>query len=103
MDNQKNRFDAPHFVAMTLVKQAKDEAFSMTDYIQHKAYYHQPEMKNKVVFYGEVLNQATIYIVIYVKSDEEFEQIIINDPGINARLYELKTITPFNSNVIETA
>jgi hypothetical protein len=93
MDNQKNKFETPHFVALTLVKKAK------ADSMQHRAYYHQPEIKDKLVFYGEVLNQEALHIVISVRSDKEFEQIIINDPGINARLYELKAVTSFVSTI----
>jgi hypothetical protein len=81
----ENKFNTPHFVALTFLKKDGQQANLAADVIHHRAYYEQFKIKKKLLFYGEVLNS----------SDDEFEQIISNDPCINSNVFELKAVTPF--------
>jgi uncharacterized protein YciI len=91
----ENKFNTPHFVALTFLKKDGQQANLAADVIHHRAYYEQFKIKKKLLFYGEVLNESALYIVISVSSDDEFEQIISNDPCINSNVFELKAVTPF--------
>lgn len=99
MNNFENKFSTPHFVALKFFKKDQQRELSRDEVTLHRAYYQQLEIKNKLIFYGDILNEAALYIVVSVSCDDEFEQIIAKDPGINSSIYELKAITPFFSMV----
>jgi len=49
----------------------------------------------KVLLSGNFWNQARNFIIVYVSSDTELEQIIDNDPAVRNNVFELVRAMPF--------
>jgi len=49
----------------------------------------------KVLLSGNFWNRARNFIIVYVSSDTELEQIIDNDPAVRNNLFELVRAMPF--------
>lgn len=58
-------------------------------------YYENLKNKGKVLMNGNFWNQARNFIILYVSSDTELEQIIDNDPAIRHNIFELVRAMPF--------
>jgi uncharacterized protein YciI len=58
-------------------------------------YYENLKNMGKVLLSGNFWNQARNFIIVYVSSDTELEQIIDNDPAIRNNLFELVRAMPF--------
>jgi uncharacterized protein YciI len=58
-------------------------------------YYENLERLGKVLLSGNFWNQARNFIIVYVSSDTELEQIIDNDPAIRNNVFELVRAMPF--------
>jgi uncharacterized protein YciI len=58
-------------------------------------YYENLKNAGKVLMSGNFWNQARNFIIVYVSSDTELEQIINNDPAIRHNLLELVRAMPF--------
>jgi hypothetical protein len=100
MNNKINHFSGAHYVLLTLERGIEDEnnsSFS-NDVINHFRYYQQLRESLKVVSYGEVMNQPAVCIILSVSSDNDFEQIILNDPALKSSAYKIKNVMPFVNN-----
>ena len=58
-------------------------------------YYENLKNMGKVLLSGNFWNQARNFIIVYVSSDTELEQIIDNDPAVRNNLFELVRAMPF--------
>ncbi|MBB6108938.1 YCII-related domain-containing protein [Mucilaginibacter lappiensis] len=58
-------------------------------------YYENLKNRGKVLLSGNFWNQACNFIIVYVSSDTELEQIIDNDPAVRNNLFELVRAMPF--------
>lgn len=58
-------------------------------------YYENLKNRGKVLLNGNFWNQAHDFIIVYVSSDTELEQIIDNDPAVRNNLLELVKAMPF--------
>ncbi|WP_419702126.1 YciI family protein [Mucilaginibacter sp. NFX135] len=59
------------------------------------SYYENLKNMGKVLLSGNFWNQALNFIIVYVSSDTELEQIIDNDPAVRNNLFELVRAMPF--------
>ncbi|WP_183560943.1 hypothetical protein [Mucilaginibacter sp. SP1R1] len=58
-------------------------------------YYESLKNAGKVLISGNFWNQARNFVIVYVSSDIELEQIIDNDPAIRQNVLELVKAMPF--------
>ncbi|MGN8072763.1 YciI family protein [Mucilaginibacter sp. 22184] len=58
-------------------------------------YYENLKNMGKVLLSGNFWNQARNFIIVYVSSDTELEQIIDNDPAVRNNVFELVRAMPF--------
>jgi len=48
-----------------------------------------------VLFYGNFWNRDKAFIILYINSAMELEEVINNDPGLKNQLFELEKAMPF--------
>jgi hypothetical protein len=95
-----NHYNESHYVLLTLEKETKVKnvrSFS-ADLTGHLQYYQELEKSSKVISYGEVMNQPAVCIILSVSSEDDFEQIILNDPTLKSGAYKIKSVMPFTNN-----
>jgi uncharacterized protein YciI len=59
------------------------------------SYYENLKSAGKVLLSGDFWNQTQNFVIVYVSSDTELEQIIDNDPAIRHNVLELVRAMPF--------
>ena len=96
MTNNINHYSGSHYVLLTLEKDTK--VGNSIDLISHLQYYQELRKSAKVISYGEVMNQPAVCVILLVSSSVDFEQIIMNDPGLNSGAYKIKNVIPFVNN-----
>jgi uncharacterized protein YciI len=62
---------------------------------EHVNYYESLKNDGKVLINGSFWNQPRNFVILYVMSDTELEQIINNDPAIRGNVLELVRAMPF--------
>ncbi len=93
MENEK-KFMQQHEV-IVILKRIKETLEYADKYLRmHQDYYRGLYNKNKIVKYGNVLNDDSVCILLKAHSDNEFEYIIMNDPAID-KLFEIANVIPF--------
>ncbi|MDB5122064.1 MAG: hypothetical protein JWP94_193 [Mucilaginibacter sp.] len=103
MTNNINHFSGSHYVFLTLEKDTTVDICSFpNNLINHLRYYEDLRESSKVIYYGEVMNQPAVCVILSVSSDNDFEQIISNDPALNSGAYKIKNIMPFVNNAAVT-
>ena len=91
---KESAYKEPHHVMLFF-----EEKGNMNDQQQciseHVNYYENLKNDGKVLINGSFWNQPRNFVIVYVASDTELEQIINNDPAIRNNVLELVRAMPF--------
>lgn len=95
MQNQSidNYYSKPHQVLITLIYRNISFIADTVAINTHAGYYRQ--QTNKLLSYGNAINNQAICIMLKVANDDDFEQIISNDPGLLAGWLEVDVVIPY--------
>ncbi|SDP48169.1 YCII-related domain-containing protein [Mucilaginibacter sp. OK268] len=91
---QASAYKEPHHV-MLFFEEKEITNTQHTCINERISYYENLKKMGKVLLSGNFWNQARNFIIVYVSSDTELEQIIDNDPAIRNNLFELVRAMPF--------
>jgi len=91
---QASAYKEPHHVMLFF--EEKEITHKHQQCIKERVNYYE-NLKNagKVLMSGNFWNQARNFIIVYVSSDTELEQIIDNDPAIRHNALKLVRAMPF--------
>ena len=91
---QASAYKEPHHVMLFF--EEKEITHKHQQCIKERVNYYE-NLKNagKVLMSGNFWNQARNFIIVYVSSDTELEQIINNDPAIRHNALKLVRAMPF--------
>jgi len=95
MKNVETNYSQPHHVMLifrSTISPGTETESIISDRCQ---YYQKLKKEDKVLFYGNFWNQDKAFIILYIKSATELEEIINNDPGLTHQLIELERAMPF--------
>jgi hypothetical protein len=99
MTNNINHYSGSYYVPLTLEKNTKvKNVCSPSIGLSHLQYYQELLKSAKVISYGEVMNRPAVCLILLVSSADDFEQIILNDPGLNSGAFKIKNVMPFINN-----
>jgi uncharacterized protein YciI len=87
-------YDNPHHV-MLLFEEKEAANDQQQCIMEHINYYENLKNDGKVLISGSFWNQASNFVIVYVSSDTELEEIIDNDPAIRHNVLELVRAMPF--------
>ncbi|NOW97256.1 YciI family protein [Mucilaginibacter sp. SG564] len=91
---EASAYKAPHHVMLFF--QEKEIANTQHAFVNERiSYYENLKNMGKVLLSGNFWNQARNFIIVYVSSDTELEQIIDNDPAVRNNVFELVRAMPF--------
>ncbi|MEZ2338297.1 YciI family protein [Mucilaginibacter sp. RCC_168] len=95
---QASAYKEPHHV-MLFFEEKEITNEQHTCIRERISYYENLKNMGKVLLSGNFWNQARnfiiVYVIVYVSSDTELEQIIDNDPAVRNNLFELVRAIPF--------
>lgn len=91
---QTSSYKEPHRV-MLFFEEKEGNSIEQPCIKERVNYYENLKNKGKVLMSGNFWNQARNFIILYVSSDTELEQIIDNDPAIRHNIFELVRAMPF--------
>jgi hypothetical protein len=92
-----DHYKLPHYIVLNLEQTADayGGVYRASILNTHRKYYAKLALKNKVISYGNAMNMGAICIVLSVSSDQEFMEIIDNDPAIDWGILKVSAVTPF--------
>lgn len=102
MNEAINYYDQPHYVMLQIemansrVGTPKDLSFILA---AHHNYYKKLKRSKTIIFYGKIMNEPGICILLRVTSQYEFENIITHDPAIKDNVFNVKKAMPFRAEV----
>lgn len=73
----------------------KETNYSEPCIAERVSYYENLKKIGKVLLRGDFWNQGRNFVIVYVASDTELEQIIDNDPAVRQNMLELVRAMPF--------
>jgi len=91
---EASAYKEPHHVMLFFEEKETSNA-QQTCINERISYYENLKKMGKVLLSGNFWNQARNFIIVYVSSDTELEQIIDNDPAVRNNLFELVRAMPF--------
>ncbi|WP_415327328.1 hypothetical protein [Chryseobacterium sp. MMS23-Vi53] len=95
-----NHFKEPHLVIL-IFKQSQN--FNTKEFNAHKNYYKNLKGFVEAVYYGKVMNDNSIGVIIRSSCADDFEKIIENDPAVKSNIFHLQQIIPLTDNFIENS
>jgi hypothetical protein len=97
MNTNTDRYNKPHMVVVIfekpsdVLKNGKYDA----EILCHENYYKTLKGAADVIYYGEVMNEKAVCVIMKIANDSVFEKIIGNDPALKSGLYKIKQVIPF--------
>jgi hypothetical protein len=86
-------YKKPHHVMLFF--EEKETNCNDTYITERLSYYENLKKNGKVLLRGDFWNQGRNFVIVYVASDTELEQIIDNDPAVRQNRLELVRAMPF--------